>query len=147
MRNAAFDSLAPVVTDAQGHFTVAVPAGTSRTFRLRYASSEVSADVVIPAPVKLNVSPRTTRNGRTVRFTGSIPGTDAGTRVELQARAGRRWVPFRTAMLSNGRFSARYKFTNTVRTQRYKFRAVVRKDPNFPYAAGHSPAVSVLVRP
>jgi hypothetical protein len=147
MRNAVFAPTAPAVTDANGHFTVAVPPGTSRTLRLRYASSEVSAEVVIPAPVKLKVSPGKTRNGKSVRFRGSIPGTDAGTRVELQARSGRRWVPFRTATLTNGRFSARYKFTSTTRTQRYKFRAVVRKDPNFPYAAGHSPAVSVLVRP
>jgi hypothetical protein len=73
MRNAVFETVAPVVTDAQGHFTVAVPVGTSRTFRLRYASSEVSADVVIPAPVKLKVSPKKTRNRRSVRFTGSIP--------------------------------------------------------------------------
>jgi hypothetical protein len=54
--------------------------------------------------------------------------------------------PFRTATLSHGRFSARYKFTSTTATQRYRFRAVVRKDPNFPYASGTSAVVQVLVR-
>jgi hypothetical protein len=67
--------------------------------------------------------------------------------VELQARAGRKWVPFRTATVSKGHFSARYTFTNTSTTQHYRFRAVVRKDPNFPYAAGTSRTVKVLVRP
>jgi hypothetical protein len=145
--NSVFVQAGSVLTDAAGHFTVPIPLGPSRVFRLRYASSETRAQVVIPAPVRLKVSPSATRNGKSIRFKGSIPGTDAGTRVELQARAGRKWVPFRTAMVSKGHFSARYKFTNTNTTQRYRFRAVVRKDPNFPYAAGTSPTVKVLVRP
>jgi hypothetical protein len=147
MRNAVFSVVAPVLTDGSGRFTVPVPPGPSRTFRLRYVASEVSGEVVIPAPVKLKASPRRTRNGKSVRFVGTIPGTDAGTRVELQARAGRRWVPFRSATLSGGKFSAKYRFTSTTTTQRYRFRAVVRSDPNFPYAPATSPTVSVLVRP
>jgi hypothetical protein len=147
MRDGAFSVAGPVLTDGSGRFIVPVPIGPSRTFRLRYAASEVSGDVIVPAPVKLRASPKRTRNGKSVRFTGTIPGTDAGTRVELQARAGRRWVPFRTATFAKGRFSARYRFTNTRTTQRYSFRAVVRKDPNFPYAAATSRIVKVVVRP
>jgi hypothetical protein len=146
-RGAEYEVLRPVSTDATGGFVVPIPAGPSREFRLRYASSETSAEVIVPAPVSLKVSPRRTRNRKSVRFSGSIPGTDAGTRVELQARAGRRWVPFRTTMLARGKFSARYRFTSTRTTQRYSFRAVVRRDPNFPYAPATSRIVKVLVRP
>jgi hypothetical protein len=50
-------------------------------------------------------------------------------------------------MLARGKFSARYRFTSTRTTQRYSFRAVVRRDPNFPYAPATSRIVKVLVRP
>jgi hypothetical protein len=147
MRNSTYTSFTTVLTDGSGSFVVPISRGPSRVFRLRYAASEVSAQVTVSAPIRLRVSPTRTRNGKWVYFRGSIPGTTADTRVELQARAGRRWVPFRTAKVSKGRFRARYKFTNTTTTQRYRFRAVVRKDPNFPYAPGTSPIVKVLVRP
>ena len=147
VRNAVFLPMTTVLTDASGRFVVPIPRGPSRQFRIRYAMSETSAELDVPAPVRLKVSPAKTRNAKTVRFMGSIPGTDASTRVELQALAGRKWIPFRTATLSNGRFSARYKFTNTTSTHRYRFRAVVRKDANFPYAPATSLTVRVLVRP
>jgi hypothetical protein len=136
-----------ITTDAAGRFSLRVDAGPSRTFRFRYAASEATADVVVSAPVTLRPSARTTRNGRAVRFDGRVPGSGAAsTRVELQAWANRRWVPFKTVLLRNGRFSGRYRFTHTTTTTRYRFRAVVRADPNFPYAPGVSKTVSVLVR-
>jgi hypothetical protein len=116
-------------------------------YRFRYALSETTADLVISAPVKLATNPKATRNGRSIRFSGRVPGTDATTRVELQAQAGSKWIPFRTVTLLNGRFSARYRFTKTRSTTRYRFRAVIHSDANFPYTAGRSPVVKVLVRP
>jgi hypothetical protein len=68
-------------------------------------------------------------------------------RVELQARAGNKWVPFRTAALKRSRFSASYRFTRTTERTRYQFRAIVRSDPDLPYAAATSNIVQVLVRP
>jgi hypothetical protein len=147
MRGSDFVPAGPVVTDAAGRFAVPVEPGPARVFRFRYAVSEATADLVIPAPVKLAATPNTTRNGRSIRFSGRIPGTDATTRVELQAQAGAKWIPFRTVTLRNGRFSARYRFTKTRRTTRYRFRAVIHADANFPYTAGRSPVVKVLVRP
>ncbi|MBE2319132.1 hypothetical protein DVA67_024365 [Solirubrobacter sp. CPCC 204708] len=122
--------------------------GPSRVYRIRYGASEAIAEVNVRAPLRLRATPSKTRNGRSVKFRGSIPGATApGVRVELQARAGRKWVPFRTAALRRGRFAASYRFTNTSVRTRYRFRAVVRADPDLPYAPGTSKIVEVLVRP
>lgn len=145
---APFEPAASVVADAAGRFSIPVEAGPSRVYRVRYGASESTAEVLVRAPLTLSVSPSKTRNGKTISFRGSIPGATApGVRVELQARAGSRWVPFRTAALKRGRFTAGYRFTSTTARTRYKFRAVVRADPDLPYAPATSKIVEVLVRP
>lgn len=147
-RATSFVPASPVTTDAKGRFSIPIGRGPSRVYRLRYGASEAIAEVDVRAPLKLSVSPAKTRNGRAVRFRGSIPGATApGVRVELQARAGKKWVPFRTAALKRARFSASYRFTNTTARTRYTFRAVVRADPDLPYMPATSDVVSVLVRP
>ena len=81
-------------------------------------------------------------------FSRSVPRAGkARTRVELQAWANGKWVPFRTVALRDGRFKAGYRFMRTFATQRYRFRPVIQSDPDFPYAAGRSREVRVLVRP
>ncbi|MDA0139208.1 hypothetical protein [Solirubrobacter deserti] len=143
-----FTQLETAVTDSSGRFSVPVGPGPSRVYRIRYGASEAIAEVNVRAPLRLRATPSKTRNGRSVKFRGSIPGATApGVRVELQARAGRKWVPFRTAALRRGRFAASYRFTNTSVRTRYRFRAVVRADPDLPYAPGTSKIVEVLVRP
>ena len=88
--------------------------------------------VIVAAPVRLKVSPTKTRNGRTIKFSGSVPQAGkARTRVELQAWANGKWVPFKTVALKNGRFRAGYRFMRTFIAQRYRFRAVIQDDPNF----------------
>jgi hypothetical protein len=145
---APFTPVASAATDHSGRFTIPIEPGPSRAYRVRYGASEAIAEVFVRAPVTLRVTPSKTRNRRSVRFRGSITGaTSSGVRVELQARAGKRWVPFRTAALKRSRFSATYRFTSTAATTRYRFRAVVRADPDLPYAANTSKTVSVLVRP
>jgi hypothetical protein len=137
-----------VLTDAQGRFRVRLPKGPSRTVTFAYGDSLQTVKLIVAAPVRLKVSPSKTRNGRSVKFSGNVPQAGrARTRVELQAWANGQWVPFRTVPLRNGRFSARYRFMRTFFTQRYRFRAVIQTDPDFPYATGRSKVVRVLVRP
>ncbi len=127
----------PSTTDAAGRFSIRVAAGPSRTFRFRYAASEATTDVVVDCSGRPPAVGTNHAQWTTVRFNGRVPGSGAAsTRVELQARADRRWVPFKTVLLRNGRFSGRYRFTRTTVTTRYRFRAVVKADPNFPYAPG-----------
>ena len=161
-RHGARADLAGTLTDLNGTPIAGAQVGVSSRLKLRDSSftpqpiavtdalgrfSEATAEVVVAAPVRLAASPSSTRNGRTVRFGGRVLGTTAsGPRVELQAWADGKWIPFRTVALVKGRFNARYRFTNTSRTTRYRFRAVVRSDPKLPYTAGRSSVVSVLVR-
>ena len=82
-----------------------------------------------------------------MKLTGSIAGTKLPTRIELQAYSGGHWFPFKTVALRKGKFSGRYRFTRTFSAQRYRFRAVVHADRDFPYEAATSPVVAVRVRP
>ncbi len=137
-----------VTTDAKGRFSVRLARGVSREVRFSYGESVQSVKVIVAAPVRLKTDRKNTRNGRAVKFIGSVPG--AGTarpRVELQAWANGKWIPFKSADLRNGRFSASYRFTRTFSAMQYRFRAVIHADPDFPYAAGTSPVVKVVVRP
>jgi hypothetical protein len=148
MHGSAFSAAASVVSDSRGRFSVRVEPGPSRVYRFRYVASEATTELLVTAPVRLTASPRGVRNGQFVAFSGRVRGSGSGTtRVELQAQAGRRWIPFRTVALRNGRFKARYRFRNTIRTSRYRFRAVVHADAEFPYARARSRIVTVLVRP
>jgi hypothetical protein len=98
--------------------------------------------------VKLKTNRTSTRNKRSIKFTGSVPGApkDARARVDMQAWAGR-WVTFASATVRNGTFASSYKFTQTFSPTTYRFRAVLPADPDFPYAAGKSREVHVRVRP
>jgi hypothetical protein len=136
-----------VLTDAKGRFAFKVPRGPSRKIRFAYGDSGQTVSVIVPAPVRLRTNRKNVRNGKRVAFLGSVSGAGrARTRVELQARANGKWIPFRTVALRNGRFRAKYRFTRTFVTQRYRFRAVIHDDPDFPYAPGRSRVVKVLVR-
>lgn len=147
LRGGAWTAPTFVTADASGRFAVTVARGPSREVRVAYGASAQTVKLIVAAPVRLTVNRKATRNGRSVKFSGTVPGTGgARTRVELQAWAGR-WVPFVTAGLRNGRFSASYRFRSTYATTRYRFRAVVHGDDDFPYAGGTSPEVKVVVRP
>lgn len=147
LRGGAWSAPTFVTAGANGRFAFTLPRGPSREVRLSYGESTQTVKLIVAAPVRLKTDRKATRNGRSVRFEGTVPGAErARTRVELQAWAGR-WVPFATAALRRGRFSASYRFRSTYATTRYRFRAVVHGDDDFPYAGGTSPEVEVVVRP
>jgi hypothetical protein len=147
-----FAQAASVRTNAAGEFSWKVPRGPSREIKLTAASpgamSIATVQVSVRAPLILRTNRVRTRNGKSIRFAGSIADTprNARTRVELQAWANR-WVPFANATVRNGRFSAKYRFKNTFRPATYRFRAVLPMDPNFPYAPATSKQVRVRVTP
>ncbi len=147
VRGSRYTAGQPAVTDARGRVSLRLPSGPSRVVRLTYGDSVATVTVKVRAPLRLSVSPKSTRNQGTVRLTGSVAGTKLPTRVELQAFSGGHWFPFKTVALRKGKFSARYRFTRTFSAQRYRFRAVLHTDRDFPYEAATSPVVAVSVRP
>jgi hypothetical protein len=147
-----FAPVKTIQTDKNGEFAYRLPRGTSREIRATAttgdSASVATLRVTVAAPVKLKTNRTSTRNKRSIKFTGSVPGApkDARARVDLQAWAGR-WVTFASATVRNGTFASSYKFTQTFSPTTYRFRAVLPADPDFPYAAGKSREVHVRVRP
>jgi len=151
-----FVKLGAVRTDAQGNFRFPVPAGPSRAIRYRYeGTNTVQAAAAqlttkVNAAARLKVDRRRLRNGQAVRFTGRLLGKPipkAGKLVALQARVGRGWRTFATPRANRkGIFKHRYRFTATTGVRRYRFRAVVGREDAYPYEAGVSRIVRVIVR-
>jgi hypothetical protein len=144
-----------VTTNERGRFTYRASTGPSRMIRLGYRSD---AGQVVSARVRLHVraslalraKPRRLRNGERVRLRGklrSTPVTRRGALVEVQARRPHRWQTFTTTRSDRrGRFKTSYRFTRTVGLQTYRLRALVPRQPLYPYAPGSSRPVRVTVR-
>jgi hypothetical protein len=144
-----------VRTDAGGRFSYQLPAGPNREVLIgyRHDSDQVARRVRYYAHVKptLVVKPRKLANGHRVRFDGQIPGPNGGGRVVIvQANVvgSKRWITFRKATTGQrGKFHAGYRFRSTTRTTRYRFRALVPTQADYPWVEGASRPVSVVVRP
>ena len=147
--------VATVTTDASGRYRYEVPPGPNRevTVGYRHDSSQVARDVryYAHAGPTLRVSSPRVRNGRRLRYWGQLPGpTNVGRVVVLQAGTvgSRRWITFRKAITkAHGVFRAGYHFIHTTSRTRYRFRAVVPRQAGYPWVAGQSKPVRVLVKP
>ena len=106
----------------------------------------------VRAGLRLRVAPRGVRNGQSIRFTGRLLGGPhaAGRTVLIQARARggpRRWTLVRALRTrESGRFRMKYTFRRTSQRITFEFRAYIRPETGFPYAAGRSRIRPVLVR-
>jgi hypothetical protein len=147
MSTAGFVLDTPVFSDANGDVTVKLAKGPSREVRLTAGDQTALVKITVKAPLRLKITPRAIRNGGSIKFRGTVSGAQEDTKVELQAKSGRKWIPFKTVTLRGGRFGARYRFTRTFARTRYTFRAVIHRDPRFPYAPATSKVASVVVRP
>jgi hypothetical protein len=101
----------------------------------------------VRAQVSLDASPRRLSGAGTVRFGGRLRGGHIPARgkiVLLQAREAGRWRTF-TATRSDrrGRFHARYRFSGS--PGRYPVRARVPEEGAYPFAAGTSRVIAVVV--
>jgi hypothetical protein len=154
MSDARFQGDDFVTTDENGRFSYLSPGGPSRRvyFIHQVGGGVVFDDPLVPvrAPLKLHATPRSLRNGESVRFAGSLQAgpfpSRPGVLVELQARRGKHWQTFATTRANGkGRYRFRYRFTRTAGVQRYRFRARVARQNGYPYAGGASRRVRVTV--
>jgi hypothetical protein len=155
-----WSAVSTIRTSLRGRATYRVPAGPSRQLRFVYFPSSEAVTFIesrtlsarVAARTTLRVAPHAVRNGQRVRFDGRVvsgPQPATGVLVALQARVSpRRWITFRLTRASarSGRFRARYRFSATRGTFAYRFRAVVKPQPGYPFATGRSNTVRVLVR-
>jgi hypothetical protein len=147
-------SVGSVLTDAEGGYRYELAPGPNREVVIgyRHDSKQVARDVRYYAHVQptLKLAPGLVHNGERVRLWGSLPGPRAGRRVVvLQANApgSKRWITFRRATTSaDGGFRSGYRFSSTTRRTRYRFRAVVPRQDDYPWVEGHSMPVAVVVK-
>ena len=147
------ESVTTVVTDARGRFQFRVGTGMSRRVwfihRTSVGAASANVGVGVRAPVRLRLSRPWLRTGETLALTGRVGGDPrprAGVLVELQARRDGRWQTFSTTRARrNGRFRDLYRFTRTTGVQRYRLRARVPGQSEYPYAPGGSRPASVTV--
>ncbi len=149
----------PLVSGSGGRLRWTIPAGTSRTIRLAYKANPDNTTYQSIADLRLTVRSRTSlradrrryRTGQTIHFSGRIrsrPIPRGGVLIDLQAyKPGTGWVTFGTKRSSGrGRWRIRYRLVSTSGTVRYRFRARVRQDGSYPYAASRSRVLRLLVR-
>jgi hypothetical protein len=130
--------------------------GASRLIRFAYAAQRDSTAYTATIDVELRVKPvlslkvnrKSLPNGKSVTFTGRLPGAPKGSRkvIELQAKVGSGWRTFATVRLGRkGTFRHSYRFTATTQTRSYVFRARLRKENGFPFESGYSKVTRVKV--
>jgi hypothetical protein len=144
-----------------GSFTYLVDARRpSRDLALVYFPFSDSHDNVrsnelrigVRAGLTIAVNRHRTHNGGRVVFRGRVlgPVPERGVAVSLQAMVGHHFQTFRqlrTTSLRGGRLRTVYRFTNTRRTARYRFRFKLVEQAGLPFETGTSKTVSVLVGP
>jgi hypothetical protein len=151
-------AMASVGTNANGRFTMGVPAdASSRTLRFEYSADVDSPPVVtksltltVRAGVALRIAPRTTSVGRSIRFAGRLRGGPiprGGKPLVLEARSpGGRWLEFDVVRSdAYGRFRASYRFKFPGPAE-YQFRVLCEAEADYPFATGASEVVGVSER-
>ncbi len=141
-----------VTTDAHGRFSYAWRAGCSRRLWLTSdaGGGQASASVLVRtrASVTIQANPTSLFNGQVMTLTGHLRGgpLPRGALVELQVFRGTYWETFGTANIDRHHmFTFAYRFTNTLTSWTYVFRARVPTQPGDAFAAGWSRRVAARV--
>jgi hypothetical protein len=151
-------ALGTVATDAQGRFAIPVPRGSSRELHIGYRAhtfdeqeaASATLTLNVRAGVRLDISPKHVRNGTTATFSGRLLGGPGrfGTQVTIYALTAKRPIPVETVPADQrGRFRYRYRFSSISGRGGFRFQAVVKRQPTYPYALGRSQTVNVRARP
>jgi hypothetical protein len=151
-------ALGTVATDAQGRFAIPVPRGSSRELHIGYRAhtfdeqeaASATLTLNVRAGVRLDVSPKRVRNGTKATFRGRLLGGPGqfGTQVTIYALTAKRPIPVETVPADQaGRFRYRYRFSSISARGGFRFQAVVKSQPTYPYALGRSATVNVRARP
>ena len=149
--------IATLRTSKTGRFSFRALRGPSRTLRFRFNGTDTIRGrtaivrLGVRAVSSMSVDRDRVVNGEGVTFRGRLRGRPvplSGKLIEVQARARGRWLTFGTtrAHARTGRWSMPYRFSATRGTVRYQFRVRVPKESGYPYEAGKSRSITVMVR-
>lgn len=154
-------SLSSPVRLKQSRALLDVSRGRNRIVRVGVRPAGASSGFACSKPLKLKVRaaatlrahPRLLSNGQRVKLRGMLRGGSIarGRTVVLEARArnGRpQWTPVKVLHTDRrSKFAFSYRFARTYQRTHYLFRARIPAQRGFPFAAGHSRRVPVLVAP
>jgi hypothetical protein len=140
-------------TDRHGRYSINVPAGPSRAYRLVFKGAPGALatahglSVRVPASSTIKAS-RTRLSGGIVRFSGRLRGRGVsvprGLVVVLQGREGGKWRTFEDARTHNkGRWHVSYRFSG--RPGSYPVRLRIRRQARFPFEIGYSHTLTIRV--
>jgi hypothetical protein len=149
---------APIWTDASGRFSYRLPRGPSRSVTFSYRaysddqhpSATAQLRLEVRPVIRLQITPRRTRNGDTIEWRGRIAGGPypaAGLTLLVEVKVGRRWETFDQLVTHNGRFAYEYTFLRTTATTTYAFRVAlpVSGAQGYEYLPASSPTIDVTV--
>jgi hypothetical protein len=153
-----FRELPPVSTGQDGGYAYRAPRGPSRQILLTYTpfaedtrpAVQKLVRMATRASVAMRASRHSARPGGRVRFKGRLKGgriPRRGVLVSLQGhQRGFGWRTFRTVRAKHGRFKGSYRFVRATPGTRVRFRATVRQQAGYPWAAGRSRPQTVRIR-
>jgi hypothetical protein len=156
-RGSSMRRVGSVRTDGKGRFAWTTPRGASKLLRFGYRAATLDPEYASSADLRLGVRAKLTLGihvtpGR-ARFAGRLVGGPGqlGTIVSLYAVDSdpkRRLIPVESVPVDRrGRFRYRYVFRTLTAPTRFRFQAIVRPQPSYPYALGRSRIVTVIARP
>ena len=145
-----------VATDSSGHFSYAVEARASQTFRFVYPGTatilpvEGTATLLVKGTSTFTVRPKHVLNGKSVTFSGRVKGRplpEAGKLLELQVRFASGWQTFRTIHTeADGSWRIPYLFDRTCGEPAFDFRAHLAAEAGWPLETGNSRRLTVRVK-
>jgi hypothetical protein len=154
---AQWAQIGTVTSSKTGRFSYLAPRGPAREIRFRYAGTNLirgrNGDVTlrVRAGTTLHPSKHNAVNGDDVTFRGTLKGgwvPGSGVLVELQVYSRNGWRTFAQprAAAGTGKWSYRYRFETVSGHAKFRFRARVRQQPDYPFTTGASAATRISVR-
>lgn len=155
--SASFSEAAQARTAADGQWRAQLPAGPSRVIRVVYDGSSTLlpsaglARTIVPAGVRLSIAPTNSRWGATIRISGRVLGgyvPASGEVLFLRLRyKGKQIEVAHVRTGRDGRFETSYTFLGGSGAAAYPFWVTTVPESDYPFAAGSSRRIVVMVRP
>lgn len=153
----AFRQIGVASTAADGSWSARLPPGPSRVVFAVYDGAPTiepsygTAHVVVPASVKLSITPRRPHWGGTIAISGRllggfIPSSGEVLFVRLEFR-GKRIEVQHVRTGRDGRFRTTYTFLGGAGVATYPFWVTSVPESDYPFAAGSSHRINVTVSP
>lgn len=147
---AATKPLGSTRTAKDGSFAFKVRPKGARRITFSYRSVAFASAIVRQ---RLSLSARRSRavlrRGRSLTISGRLKGTAgaaSGAPVEIQVLNGKKWVKVAEVRArKSGRYKWKYRFKRVTRPTLFRFRAIVRSKPGWPWRSRSSKRLKVLV--